>query len=144
LRRVLEVRDLCVGMGAARGWRALSGEVLASVGEIFATGESGREDTLATAMLRLAWEWRITGANIARGRELARMDAVELRRVRGSAVSIIFRSHRWLCTTIRWGQIGEVLRAHGTRNKRERRERVRRSWRISRDIERIFSSYRMS
>ena len=152
LRRVLEVRDLCVAYGRRGGgvWRALSGVSFGvGAGEIFAVlGESGSgKTTLATAMLRLLpGNGRITGGEILlEGRDLARMDAVELRRVRGSAVSIIFQEPSLaLHPTIKVGeQIGEVLRAHGTRNKRERSERVREILAkvFSGDIERIFSSY---
>ena len=152
LRRVLEVRDLCVAYGRRGGgvWRALSGVSFGvGAGEILAVlGESGSgKTTLATAMLRLLpGNGRITGGEILlEGRDLARMDAVELRRVRGSAVSIIFQEPSLaLHPTIKVGeQIGEVLRAHGTRNKRERSERVREILAkvFSGDIERIFSSY---
>jgi oligopeptide/dipeptide ABC transporter ATP-binding protein len=73
------------------------------------------------------------------------MDAVELRRARGSGVSIIFQEPSLaLHPTIRVGeQVGEVLRAHGMRGRRERGERVREILGkvFSDDVERIFSSY---
>jgi oligopeptide/dipeptide ABC transporter ATP-binding protein len=152
LRRVLEVRDLCVAYGRRDGgaWRALS-EVSFGVGagEILAVlGESGSgKSTLAAALLRLLpANGRITGGEILlEGADVVRMDAVGLRRVRGSGVSIVFQEPSLaLHPTIRVGeQIGEVLRAHGLRNKRERGERARDILGkvYSDDVERIFSSY---
>jgi oligopeptide/dipeptide ABC transporter ATP-binding protein len=152
LRRVLEVRNLCVAYGRRGGGvcRALSGVSFGvGAGEILAVlGESGSgKTTLAAALLRLLpGNGRITGGEILlEGRDLARMDAVELRRVRGSGVSIVFQEPSLaLHPTIKVGeQIGEVLRAHGTQNKGERRERVRAILAkvFSGDVERIFSSY---
>jgi oligopeptide/dipeptide ABC transporter ATP-binding protein len=73
------------------------------------------------------------------------MDSVELRRVRGSGISIVFQEPSLaLHPTIRVGeQIGEVLRAHGMCSKRERSERVRKvlAQVFRADIERIFYSY---
>ena len=152
LRRVLEVRDLCVAYGRRDGgsWRALSGVSFALCpGEILAVlGESGSgKSTLAGALLRLLpANGRTTrGEILLEGRDIAQMDPVELRRVRGSGISLIFQEPSLaLHPTIRVGeQIGEVLRAHGTRNKRERGERVREVLAkvFSSDIDRICSSY---
>jgi oligopeptide/dipeptide ABC transporter ATP-binding protein len=73
------------------------------------------------------------------------MDAVGLRRLRGSGVSIIFQEPSLaLHPTIRVGeQVGEVLRAHGMRDRRERGHRAREILAkvFSTDVERIFSSY---
>jgi oligopeptide/dipeptide ABC transporter ATP-binding protein len=118
-------------------------------GEILAVlGESGSgKTTLAAALLRLLpANGRITGGEILlEAADLVRMDAVGLRRVRGSGVSIIFQEPSLaLHPTIKVGeQIGEVLRAHGTLNKRERGERVREILaKVFRaDVDRIFSSY---
>ncbi|MCU1241544.1 MAG: hypothetical protein JWO71_2270 [Candidatus Acidoferrum typicum] len=152
MRRVLEVRDLCVAYGRRGGgvWRALSGVSLGvDAGEILAVlGESGSgKSTLAAALLRLLpANGRITGGEILlEGADVVRMDAVGLRRVRGSGVSIVFQEPSLaLHPTIRVGeQIGEVLRAHGMRSKRERGERVREILAkvFTGDVERIFSSY---
>ena len=152
LRRVLEVRDLYVAYGRRGGGvcRALSGVSFGvGAGEILAVlGESGSgKTTLAAALMRLLpGNGRITGGEILlEGRDLARMDAVELRRVRGSGVSIIFQEPSLaLHPTIKVGeQIGEVLRAHRTCSRRERSERVREILAkvFSADVERIFSSY---
>jgi oligopeptide transport system ATP-binding protein len=152
LRRVLEVRDLFVAYARRDGgvWRALSGVSFGlGAGEILAVlGESGSgKSTLAAALLRLLPpNARITGGEIfLEARDVARMDAVELRRVRGSGISIVFQEPSLaLHPTIRVGeQIGEILRAHGMHTKRER---FRRACEVlakvfSGDVERIFSSY---
>src|SRR6267143_941472 len=90
LRRVLEVRDLCVEYGRRGGgvWRALSGVSFGvDAGEMLAVlGESGAgKSTLAGALLRLLHAGgRITGGEILlEGADIVRMDAVGLRRVRG-------------------------------------------------------------
>jgi oligopeptide/dipeptide ABC transporter ATP-binding protein len=152
LREILKVRELCVAYGrrGAGVWRALSG-VSFGVGasEILGVlGESGSgKSTLAAALLRLVpANGRITAGEILlEGADVARMDAVELRRLRGSGISIVFQEPSLaLHPSIRVGeQIGEVLRAHGMRSKRERGERAREVLAkvLSGDIERIFSSY---
>ena len=133
MRNVLEVRDLCVAYGQPDGgvWRALNSvsfgvfarEILAVLGE----SGSGKS-TLAAAVLRiLPANGRITrGEVLLEGRDLGRMDRLELRRARGSAISIVFQEPSLaLHPTLRVGeQIEEILRAHGMRNKEERRERV--------------------
>jgi oligopeptide/dipeptide ABC transporter ATP-binding protein len=152
LRRVLEVRDLCVAYNGRDGgvWRALekvnfgvgAGEILGVLGE----SGSGKS-TLAAALLRLLpANGRITGgAILLEGSDMLRMDSVELRRVRGASVSIVFQEPSLtLHPTIRIGeQVVEVLRAHGASSKRERRERAREILAkvFSRDVERVFSSY---
>jgi oligopeptide/dipeptide ABC transporter ATP-binding protein len=152
LRRVLDVRDLSVAY-ARRGpgiWRALSGVSFSlDAGQILAVlGESGSgKSTLASALLRLLPpNGRISGGEILlNGADVARMDGVELRRVRGSGISIIFQEPSLaLHPTIRVGeQIAEVLRAHGTRSHRERGERVRELLTkvFTGEVERIFRSY---
>lgn len=146
------MRDLCVAYGRRNGGvcRALSGVSFGvGAGEILAVlGESGSgKSTLAAALLRiLPANGRITGGEILlEGADLVRMEATDLRRVRGSGVSIIFQEPSLaLHPTITVGeQIGEVLRAHGTRGRRERSERVREIMAnvFSDDVERIFSSY---
>jgi oligopeptide/dipeptide ABC transporter ATP-binding protein len=120
-----------------------------AAGEILAVlGESGSgKTTLAAALLRLLpANGRITGGEILlEGANLVRMDAAELRRIRGSGVSLIFQEPSLaLHPTIKVGeQIGEVLRAHGARNKRECGEHVRDILAkvFTADVERIFSSY---
>jgi oligopeptide/dipeptide ABC transporter ATP-binding protein len=151
-RAVLEVRDLCVAYGGRDGgvWRVL-GKVSFGVGagEILGVmGESGSgKSTLASALLRLLpANGHITGGEILlEGSNVLRMDEVELRRIRGGAVSIIFQEPSLaLHPTIRIGdQVVEVLRAHGASSKRERSERAREILAkvFSRDVERMFSSY---
>src|SRR5258708_22417545 len=97
LRHVLQVRDLCVAYDGRDGgvWRALE-KVSFSVGagEILGVlGESGSgKSTLAAALLRLLpGNGRITGGEILLdGADIVRMDAVQLRRMRGSGVSVVF------------------------------------------------------
>jgi oligopeptide/dipeptide ABC transporter ATP-binding protein len=152
LRHVLQVRDLCVAYGGRdRGvWRALE-KVSFSVGagEILGVlGESGSgKSTLAAALVRLLpANGRITGGEILlEGSDVLRMDAVELRRIRGSGVSIVFQEpslalHPTICIG---EQVAEVLRAHGASSKRERGDRAREILAkvFSRDVERMFSSY---
>jgi oligopeptide/dipeptide ABC transporter ATP-binding protein len=152
LRQILTVRDLCVGYGR-RGsgvWHALNGVSFGvGAGEILAVlGESGSgKSTLAASLLRLLpGNGRITSGEILLdGADIVRMDAVQLRRMRGSEVSLVFQEPSLaLHPTIRIGQqIGEVLRAHGTLGKRERVTRVQEILGkvFSDNIERIFSSY---
>ena len=152
LRHLLQVLNLCVAYSGRGGevWRALE-KVSFSVrpGEILGVlGESGSgKSTLAAALLRLLpGNARITGGEILlEGSDVVSMDALELRRVRGSSVSIVFQEASLaLHPTIRIGeQVGEVLRAHGAWSKRERRERAREILAkvFSSDLERICSSY---
>jgi oligopeptide/dipeptide ABC transporter ATP-binding protein len=152
LRRVLEVRALCVtyrGRGAIVS-HALSGvSFVIGAGEILAVlGESGSgKSTLALSLLKLLpRNARITGGEILlKGASVVRMGAAELRRVRGSGISIIFQEPSLaLHPTIRIGkQIEEVLRAHGTASKRGRSDRARQILTkvFSADVERIYSSY---
>jgi oligopeptide/dipeptide ABC transporter ATP-binding protein len=152
LKEILEVRDLCVVYDQRDGgvWHALNGVSFAvGAGETLAVlGESGSgKTTLAASLLRLLpGNGRITGGEIfLEGADLVRMDAVQLRRVRGSGVSLVFQEPSLaLHPTIQIGaQVGEVLRAHGTLNKRERSARAREILAkvFLGDVERIFSSY---
>jgi len=152
LRQILDVRELCVAYSARGGevWRALSGVSFGvGAGEILAVlGESGSgKSTLAVSLSRLLpRNARITGGEILlEGADVVRMGAVQLRRVRGSGMSIIFQEPSLaLHPTIRVGeQIGEVLRAHGTASSGERVERTREILAkvFSGDVERIYLSY---
>jgi oligopeptide/dipeptide ABC transporter ATP-binding protein len=152
LKQILDVRDLCVAYARRGGgvWRALSGVSFGvGAGEILAVlGESGSgKSTLAAALLRLLPRngWITGGEILLEGADVVQMDAVELRRVRGTALSIIFQEPSLaLHPTMRVGeQIGEVLRAHEALSKQERDERARGILAkvFSHDIERIFSSY---
>jgi oligopeptide/dipeptide ABC transporter ATP-binding protein len=152
LRQILEVRELSVAYSARGGgvWRALTGVSFAvAAGEILAVlGESGSgKSTLAASLLGLLPKnARITGGEIfLEGASISRMSAMQLRRVRGSGISIIFQEPSLaLHPTIRVGaQIGEVLRAHGTASSRDRVERTREILAkvFSGDVDRIYSSY---
>lgn len=152
MSKILEVRDLRVAYGQRDGgvWHALNGVSFGvAAGEILAVlGESGSgKSTLAASLLRLLPEnGRITGGEILlEGADIIRMDIEQLRRVRGSCVSIVFQEPSLaLHPTIRIGeQVSEVLHAHGGLKKRESRARAREI--LARvfpdDIDRIFSSY---
>ena len=152
MRRILEVRELCVAYSGRGGgvWHALSGVSFSvSAGEILAVlGESGSgKSTLAASLLRLLpRNGRITGGEILlEGANVVRMGALQLRRVRGSGISLVFQEPSLaLHPTIRVGeQIEEVLRAHGSASKRERRDRSLEILGkvLSGDVERIYSSY---
>src|SRR5712664_2018443 len=151
-RKILEVRDLHVAYSQRDGgvWHALNGVSFSvGAGEILGVlGESGSgKSALAAALLRLLpANGRITGGEILlEGSNVLRMDAAQLRRIRGSGVSIVFQEPSLaLHPTIRIGeQVVEVLRAHGASSKRERGERAREILAkvFSRDVDRIFSSY---
>lgn len=146
------MRDLRVAYGQRDGGvsHALNGvSFVVGEGEILAVlGESGSgKSTLAASLLRLLpANARIVGGEILlEGSDVVRMSAAELRRVRGSGMSIVFQEPSLaLHPTIRIGsQICEVLRAHGVRNRGERQARARRILAkvFAGDIERIFSSY---
>jgi oligopeptide/dipeptide ABC transporter ATP-binding protein len=152
LRQILEVRELCVAYSGREGalWRALSGVSFSvGTGEILGVlGESGSgKTTLGACLLRLLpRNARVTAGEISlEGADVLRMGALQLRRVRGSGISIIFQEPSLaLHPTIRVGeQIEEVLRAHGSAGKQERGDRVREVLAkvFSGDVERIYSSY---
>ena len=151
LKQILEVRELCVEYGVPGGglWRALSGVTFSlEANEILAVlGESGSgKSTLAASLLRLLpRNAQVTGGKILlEGADIVRMGAVQLRRARGSTISMVLQEPSLaLHPTIRVGkQVEEVFRAHGTANK-ERGERARETLAkvFSGDVERIYSSY---
>ena len=152
MRQILEVQDLRVAYGQRDGGvsHALNG-VSFAVGEdeiLAVLGESGSgKSTLAASLLRLLpANGRIAGGQILLdGSDVVRMSAAELRKVRGSRMSIVFQEPSLaLHPTIRIGtQICEVLRAHGVRNRGEHQARARKILAkvFAGDIERIFSSY---
>src|SRR6266481_8364012 len=95
-KEILEVRDLRVAYWRRGGgvWHALNAVSFAvGAGEILAVlGESGSgKSTLAVSLLRLLpGNGRITGGEILlEGADILRMDALQLRRVRGSGMSIV-------------------------------------------------------
>jgi oligopeptide/dipeptide ABC transporter ATP-binding protein len=152
LQQILEVRELRVAYAQRGGGvcHALNGVSFAvGANEILAVlGESGSgKSTLAMSLLRLLpGNARIAGGEILlAGSDVVRMSAEELRGVRGRGVSIVFQEPSLaLHPTMRIGtQICEVLRAHGTRNTRERNTRAREILTkvFTDDTERIFSSY---
>jgi len=152
LRHVLEVRNLRVAYARRSGgvWHALNGvSFRVGAGEILGVlGESGSgKSTLALSLLHLLpGNGRITGGEILlNGADVVEMDAIQLRRLRGSGISMVFQEASLaLHPTMRIGdQVGEVLRAHQGLSKRERVARTREILgKVFRDdVERIFSAY---
>jgi oligopeptide/dipeptide ABC transporter ATP-binding protein len=92
-------------------------------------GESGSgKSTLAAAMLRLlpAHAQFTKGSVLFQGRDLLTMDEFSLCKIRGAGISLIPQDPAVsLNPVIKVGvQISEVLRAHFTMSRKERRERV--------------------
>ncbi|HEX2314206.1 MAG TPA: ABC transporter ATP-binding protein [Thermomonospora sp.] len=115
---LLEVRDLRVSFdtpdGVVRAVRGVSfdverGRTLGVVGE----SGSGKSVTAQT-LLRLTPGARVSGAARFEGRDLLRMPAEELRRIRGARIAMIFQDPlSSLHPLYRVGrQIAEMIRAH--------------------------------
>jgi oligopeptide/dipeptide ABC transporter ATP-binding protein len=149
---LLEVRDLHVSYGsrASGAYPALAGANFSvAAGEILGVlGESGSgKSTLAASLLRLLPPGGFIGRGqiLLSGADIARMDARELRRVRGKRISFIPQEPSLaLHPTMRvTDQVGEVLRAHEEQEPRAWRERVRKILRsvFAEDAERIASCY---
>ena len=117
---LLEIEDLRVGFATRHGSvTALDGislaldggETLGIVGE----SGSGKSVTALAAMRLLDRAGRILGGRVLfDGRDITRLPGGELRRLRGSALSMIFQNPRAALNPIRTvgQQIGDVLRAH--------------------------------
>ena len=92
-------------------------------------GPSGcGKTTLGLALLNLLPKTAIRHADTLRfrGRDLLQLGEAEMRSIRGREISIMYQEPTLaLNPVMRVGdQIGEVIRAHSTINRRERRERV--------------------
>jgi oligopeptide/dipeptide ABC transporter ATP-binding protein len=119
-------------------------------GEILGVlGESGSgKSTLAASLLRLLPpNGEITGGNVLlAGQDIVRAKPTELAKLRGSRISFISQEptqalHPTMCAC---DQIAEVLRAHGFREKKARRERTQKVLGAvfsASDLDRIASSY---
>ena len=127
---LLEVRDLSVSFSTADGVvqavRSLSfgverGQTLGIV------GESGSGKSVATqSIVGLIEGARVSGHAYFEGRDLLRMDAEKLRRVRGAEIALIFQdpsSSLHPLYRIGW-QIIEAIRAHESIGKRVARRRA--------------------
>jgi oligopeptide/dipeptide ABC transporter ATP-binding protein len=149
---LLQVQDLSVNYRASDGsYRAALDRVCLSVepGEIVGVlGESGcGKSTLAQALLRvLSVGGQIQQGTIYfRGLDLLSVNKVEMERIRGAAISLIFQEPSIaLHPTMRAGeQVAAVIRAHERLKPSECRERARRVLAdvFTQDADRIFSSY---
>ncbi|MDX6741331.1 ABC transporter ATP-binding protein [Actinocorallia sp. A-T 12471] len=97
-------------------------EVLAVVGE----SGSGKSVTALAVLGLLPSSARAAGSIKLDGRELLGLPEDELRAVRGARIALVFQEPSTALNPVErvgW-QIGEVLRAHGVKDKRERRGRV--------------------
>jgi peptide/nickel transport system ATP-binding protein len=110
-------------------------------------GESGAgKTTLALAILRLlpTSSYAVEGSVKFQGVQLLTRSEHELRRIRGSKISIVYQDPSVLNPALRVGdQIGEVLRAHFTWRRRQYRDKAMSLLRDveMQDAERIYASF---
>jgi len=100
-----------------------AGETLGIVGE----SGSGKSVTSLAVMRLLDRAGRITGGRVRfDGRDITRAEHADLRRLRGSALSMIFQNPRAALNPIRTveGQIADVLAAHGRLSRRSARSQA--------------------
>ena len=129
---LLEVDGLDVDFRGDEGWlRAVDGVgfSLAANGTLGIVGESGSgKSVTALSILRLhaARNTRIGGRIRFRGRDLLRMSARELRRIRGEEIAMVFQDpiHSLNPVLTIADQIGETLRIHQDLNRRAARARA--------------------
>jgi peptide/nickel transport system ATP-binding protein len=152
MQTVLEVCDLRVGYqdAHAKSTPALEGvSFVLQAGEILGVlGESGcGKSTLASSLLRLlAPGGHVSGGSVRfEGREIFAQSELELRKIRGARIALIFQEASLaLHPTIRAGeQVANVIAAHSTLDRRARLDKARKVLQevFSSDAERIFSSY---
>src|SRR5437868_11955995 len=130
---LLRVEDLSVSYRCAeqRVWAVRHASFSIGTGEVVGIlGESGSgKSTLALSLARMlpANARYDSGAIIFRSRNLLQLGERELTGMRGAEIAIIWQDPALaLNPVMRVGQqIAEVLRAHGCRDRGERRERVR-------------------
>jgi peptide/nickel transport system ATP-binding protein len=149
--QLLRVRNLAVVVrtGADRPIRPLVDiDFDVSAGEIIGLlGESGAgKTTLAMAILRLlpASQCVIEGSIEFEGVPLLALRENELRKIRGSKISLVYQDSSMLNPVLRVGdQIAEVLRAHFTWAKHQYRDEVMSLLQEveMRDAERIYSAF---
>lgn len=149
---LLEVRNLTVRyhVGDGASVRAVTGASFRiEAGEIVGVlGESGSgKSTLAASMLAMFPQNALTrlGAVLLRGTDLLKLKDKELRRIRGSDISLISQEPgSALHPTMKVGtQIGEVLRAHTDCNAAKREDDAINLLRsvFPSDAERVYRSY---
>lgn len=129
---LLQVEDLTVDFATRAGvLRALhgvsftlgAGQTLGIVGE----SGSGKSVTSLAVMRLLDRAGRIAGGRVLfRGRDVARLEAADLRQLRGGAMSMIFQNPRAALNPIRpvGEQIADVLRAHRSMSAAAAREKA--------------------
>jgi len=124
---LLQIKDLTVRFPGVTAVRDLAlelhrDEVLAVVGE----SGSGKSVTALAVLGLLPRTAAVSGSIVLDGQELLGLDEERLRRVRGARIALVFQEPSTALNPVErvgW-QIGEVLRAHGTASRRERRERA--------------------
>lgn len=149
---LLEVRNLQTAYRSAGGadCHAVAGVTFdVSAREILGVlGESGSgKSTLAASLLQLLPpNGQVSGGTVLlKGNDVTRAEPAELRALRGARMSLIFQEPSMaLHPTMRVSdQIGEVLRAHGFRDRNARRARTREVLQavFPSDVDRIAASY---
>jgi oligopeptide/dipeptide ABC transporter ATP-binding protein len=147
---LLEVRDLCVRFceGTGPGPELLKrinfaiapGKIVGLLGE----SGCGKTTTALSIMGMLPSKAQLAGMIRFQGQELLNLDASQLRRIRGSKLSIIFQDSDVLHPVMRVGdQVMEVLRAHSSMNTAQMRSEIFSLFDLLglEDHERIFRAY---
>ncbi|MDB5380474.1 MAG: putative oligopeptide transport protein superfamily, atp bind [Rhodospirillales bacterium] len=148
---LISVMDLHVGFstrrGAVKAVRGISFELVpgATLGVVGESG-SGKSVTAYAITRLLDRAGEITSGQVSYfGRNLGSLTEAEMRRLRGSAISMIFQNPRAALNPIRCvgQQIADALNAHGRLTRAEQRERTLQLLRdvMLTDVERIFRSY---
>ena len=129
---LLEIKNLKVDLMSVRGIvHALSGVDLSiEEGEIHGlVGESGCGKSMTSrAVMRLLTpsRSRVGGEALFRGRDLLKLSAREMGKIRGDRISLIFQDPMTSLNPLMTvgDQIGEVFRLHGKSSKAEAREKT--------------------
>jgi peptide/nickel transport system ATP-binding protein len=129
---LLDVRDLCVSFRSERGIIRILENISFTVGQreiLSIVGESGSGKSMtALAVMRLITDLNaiITGAITYKGRDLLKLNAKDMRDLRGREIAMIFQDPMTAMTpvyTIGW-QIEEQLRAHQKLSRKAARARA--------------------
>ena len=124
---VLAVRDLAVGIGAARPLTGVSFDIAA--GEVLGlVGESGSGKSLcALALLGLLPEGALTTGTVRfQGRDLTRLSETELARVRGAGIGLVFQEPATALNPLLsiGAQVEETVRVHRRGSRARARARA--------------------
>ncbi|MBY2915364.1 ABC transporter ATP-binding protein [Rhizobium leguminosarum] len=128
---ILSVRDLTVVLRRneesipivqSTSFDVRKGEIFGLVGE----SGSGKSLSLRAIMRLLPQQMQITGEILWRDRDVLKLDEKELRKVRGGEISMIFQEPMTALNPVLTigRQISESLKAHGKRDRRERKRRA--------------------